>query len=98
MDAVQALTVTALGIAVTFLGLSLTSLLIVALSAIPKVRLGRHVPPRTPAPAVGPAVPADVVSVIATVVEIERRLYHAAPRRPAVGAAARDSARREGEP
>lgn len=76
MNAVEALTVTMLGLAATFLGLSLTSLLIVALSALSTGRAPR--PAKPVAPPVAAAVSPDIVGVIATVLEAERRLYHTA--------------------
>lgn len=87
----EALTITILGLGVTFLGLTLTSLVIVAFSLVPKL-LSAPVPrPRVASRPQGEPVPSDVLCVIATVLEVERRLYHtgsgASLRRAAAGAA-----------
>lgn len=86
MELSEALTVTALGMGVVFLGLILTSLLIVAFSAVPRLlgprgqEPGEAVSAEAPARPPGEPVPPEVVTVIATVLEVERRLYHAGQR------------------
>jgi Na+-transporting methylmalonyl-CoA/oxaloacetate decarboxylase gamma subunit len=88
MNLLDALTVTALGMTVVFSGLLLTSGVIVAFARVP-VLLERL---RRP-PVEGSSVPAEsdqnvapeVVSVIAAVLEIERRLYHAEEGRLTIG-------------
>ena len=73
------LLITALGMGVVFVGLILTSLLIVSFSVVPQL-LKRRAPAATPEapPAATPGVapPADVriVAVITAALEIERRL------------------------
>ncbi len=86
MDLSEALTITALGMGVVFVGLILTSLLIVAFSVVPRLLERRSAeatampaPDRQPAPT-GEPVPPEVLTVIATVLEVERRLYHAGQR------------------
>lgn len=80
MDLAEALTITVLGMGVTFLGLTLTSLLIVAFSLVPKLFAPRPEQPVTkPVPA-GEPIPAEVLTVIATVLEVERRIYHTGQR------------------
>jgi Na+-transporting methylmalonyl-CoA/oxaloacetate decarboxylase gamma subunit len=76
----EALTVTVLGMSVVFVGLILTSLVIVAFSAVPRL-LTRRVEPLPGPEAVvadepGDRVPPEVLTVIATVLEVERRLAH----------------------
>jgi Na+-transporting methylmalonyl-CoA/oxaloacetate decarboxylase gamma subunit len=78
MELTDALTVAGLGITVVFSGLLLTSMLIVGFNVLPKLGRGDRSPtaaedltPRRRAAA--PDDPA-VVAVIATVVEVERRL------------------------
>ncbi len=80
MDLSDALTITGLGMAVVFSGLLLTAGLIVALGRIDQIF---NPPPTTdeaprpatsPEAAVGPPVNPEILSVITTVLEIERRL------------------------
>lgn len=80
MDLFEALTVTVLGIGVTFLGLTLTSLLIVGFSVVPRLLTParEQAAPKQAQP--GAPVPPEVVTVIATVLEVERRLYHTSQR------------------
>ena len=87
MELQEALTVTALGMGVVFTGLVLTSLLIVAFSVVPRAfGLRAHgLPPHRaeaapPEVVAGDPVPPDVVTVIATVLEVERRLSRLGPR------------------
>lgn len=80
MNLLDALTVTALGMTVVFSGLILTSGVIVAFARVPVLleRLRRPPTGGPPAPAeTGETVAPEVVSIIAAVLEIERRLYHA---------------------
>ena len=83
MELSDALTITVLGLGVVFSGLLLTAALISSFSVIPHLlqRVSRtsstaKAPPTT---LQGPPVSPEVLSVIATVLEIERRLYHADP-------------------
>jgi Na+-transporting methylmalonyl-CoA/oxaloacetate decarboxylase gamma subunit len=101
MSQSEALIVTALGMTVVFVGLLLCVAFIQLFSRIAKrVTWGEGVhgeaalavpPPAAAEPAAVPAepVPADILAIIATVVEVERKLYvsrpdlRQAPRRPA---------------
>ena len=83
MELSDALTITGLGLVVVFSGLLLTAALITSFSIIPhllqrvsRISSGAKVQPTT---LQGPPVPPEVLSVITTVLEIERRLYHADP-------------------
>lgn len=83
MTLADALTVTALGMGVVFIGLILTSLLIVTFNIAPRLlqRSGGDAATRTKAepisaPAISPKPDDDrVVAAIVTVLEAERRLY-----------------------
>mgnify|MGYP001145243814 CR=1 FL=1 len=73
------LLITALGMGVVFVGLILTSLLIVSFSVVPRLLKGRApaaAPEAPPASAPGGVPPADarVIAVITAALEIERRL------------------------
>ena len=93
MSQSEAWIVTALGMAVVFVGLLLCVAFIQLFSRI-STRLtwgeGLHgEATRAPAPAAAPLaepVPADVLAVIATAIEVERKLYLSRPdaRRPAM--------------
>ncbi len=72
----EALTISVLGLGVTFLGLTLTSLVIVAFSLVPKLLSAPVQRRRVASRPRGAPVPGDVLCVIATVLEVERRLYH----------------------
>ena len=81
MELSDALTITFLGLAVVFCGLLLTAALISSFSVIPRL-LNLRSTGAEGAPAIqtlGPPVSGEVLSVIAAVIEIERRLYHADP-------------------
>jgi hypothetical protein len=72
---------------VVFIGLILTSLLIVAFQAVPRLlgRLSGTPSAATAATEPSPASPGEpvapeIVTVIAAVLEVERRLYHAGQR------------------
>jgi Na+-transporting methylmalonyl-CoA/oxaloacetate decarboxylase gamma subunit len=78
----DALSITALGMTVVFAGLFLTALLIVALNQLPDRFSGlrrRGEASGTPQAKAAPESPlgAEIVTVIATVLEIEHRLHHA---------------------
>lgn len=79
----DALTITFLGLAVVFCGLLLTAALISSFSVIPRLvnrRPGASSTGEAPSStAQGPPITGEILSVIATVLEIERRLYHADP-------------------
>ena len=82
MEFRDALSITALGMSVVFAGLFLTALLIGALNRLPDRFIRRRrrsetsgTPQAHPAP--GPPLGAEIVTVIATVLEIEHRLHHA---------------------
>ena len=81
MELSDALTITFLGLAVVFCGLLLTAALIYSFAVIPRllnIRSPRS--KKTPdTPTQGPPVSGEILSVITTVLEIERRLYHADP-------------------
>lgn len=83
MELTDALTITCLGLAVVFSGLLLTAALISSFSLIPRLlNLGGRSSavegtPTEPIP--GPPISGEILSVIAAVLEIERRLYHADP-------------------
>ena len=83
MELSDALTITVLGLAVVFSGLLLTAALISSFSVIPQLlqRVSRtsSATKEPPTTLQGPPVSPEVLSVIATVLEIERRLYHADP-------------------
>lgn len=85
MGLTDALTVTALGMAVVFSGLFLTASLILSFSLVPRILAGRgtetnqaDTTPQTEKPKT-PNVPPHIVAAIATVLEVERRLYHSDP-------------------
>ena len=96
MSQSEAWIVTALGMAVVFIGLLLCVAFIQLFSRIStRVTWGEGVhgeAARAPAPAspaaapVAEAVPADILAVIATAIEVERKLYLSRPdaRRPAM--------------
>lgn len=97
MELSDALTITVLGMAVVFSGLLLTAGLIVVFGRVQPL-LDRPAEPATePAPAAdrsgpGEQIGADIVCVIATVLEIERRLHRlGGHRRPAAGPASEPS-------
>jgi len=77
----DALSIAALGIGVVFGGLSLTALLIVSINRMPRL-VGRLVrrsgaPETQLSPAVlEPPLDPEIVTVIATVLEVEHRLHH----------------------
>lgn len=81
MDLSDALTITALGMAVVFSGLLLTAGLIVTLGRIqrfldaPSTTDEPQGPPVAASPASGPAIDPEVLTVITTVLEVERRLH-----------------------
>ncbi len=85
MELADALTITGLGMAVVFTGLLLTAGLIVSFSVLPwLLDRGATAPdaaePKDPkfiSSTNDNPVPQEVVSVIAAVLEVERRLYHA---------------------
>jgi len=81
MELSDALTITVLGLGVVFCGLLLTAGLIYSFSIIPRLLNLRSTSiEKAPAPPTqGPPVSGEVLSVITTVLEIERRLYHADP-------------------
>lgn len=80
MDLSDALTITALGMAVVFSGLLLTAGLIVALGRIDRIFNPPPTTVETPSPATatdaafGPRIDPEILSVITTVLEVERRL------------------------
>ncbi len=82
MDLRDALSIAALGMSVVFAGLSLTALLIVCINGVPGLanRLSyRPGPPeaqRSTTAFEAPLEP-EIVTVIATVLEVEHRLHHA---------------------
>ncbi len=85
MEIGEALTVTVLGMSVVFVGLILTSLVIVAFSVVPRLLKSRDLTGQVPASAAefaqpGVAVTPEVLTVIATVLEVERRLTYLNPR------------------
>jgi Na+-transporting methylmalonyl-CoA/oxaloacetate decarboxylase gamma subunit len=82
MNLQDALTISALGLSVVFGGLTLTALLIFILGTLPSLaaRLSSPARPRSGPPEEAlPQLPIDpaVVTVIATVLEVERRLHRA---------------------
>ncbi len=81
MELSDALTITFLGLAVVFFGLLLTAALIYSFAVIPRLLNLRSTGIEgTPAPPTqGPPVSGEILSIITTVLEIERRLYHADP-------------------
>lgn len=83
MDITDALTVTALGMAVVFFGLFLTAMLITSFALIPRlIRRSQRTPIETTRTTSSPSTPEvapDVLAVITTVLEIERRLFYADP-------------------
>jgi Na+-transporting methylmalonyl-CoA/oxaloacetate decarboxylase gamma subunit len=89
MSLADALTITVLGMAVVFSGLLLTALLIVAFGRLQRLldgpvgRDARTVETQPPTP-IGPELAPEVLTVITTVLEIERRLDR-------LGAARRES-------
>lgn len=83
MELTDALTITFLGLAVVFSGLLLTAALISSFSLIPRLlslkARSSGVEGTTTESITGPPVSGEVLAVISTVLEIERRLYHADP-------------------
>lgn len=81
MSLADALIVTGLGMGVVFVGLLLTAGLIVVFGLLGRTRSVPRRPAPQPAPAAAAAgptdLPADVVAVITTVLEVERRLFRA---------------------
>jgi Na+-transporting methylmalonyl-CoA/oxaloacetate decarboxylase gamma subunit len=81
MDLSDALTITGLGIAVVFSGLLLTAALIVALGRIDQLFNPPQVKDEAPRSAIsptttlGPAIEPEILTVITTVLEVERRLH-----------------------
>lgn len=81
MDLNDALTITGLGMAVVFSGLLLTAGLIVALGRMQHLFDAPAVTDETPTPpvaanaALGPVIDPEVLTVITTVLEVERRLH-----------------------
>lgn len=80
MDAGDALIISALGMGVVFGGLTLTAVLILAVSRLPEAlarlrrpRVEPHQPPGMPRRAADP----EIVAVIAAALEVERRLHRA---------------------
>ncbi len=81
MDLSDALTITALGMGMVFLGLILTSLLIISFSWLGRLREYRTTtaPAETttePQTTSGERLAPEVIAVITAVLETERRLYH----------------------
>jgi Na+-transporting methylmalonyl-CoA/oxaloacetate decarboxylase gamma subunit len=82
MDLQDALTISALGMTVVFAGLMLTAFLIFVLGRLPELAARLRTPAR---PRSGPprealpqrAIDPAVITVIATVLEVERRLHRA---------------------
>lgn len=77
----DALTITFLGIGVVFGGLLLTNLLIVSFSFFPRMaeKLKRKTPQPVPIQETATEkidIPPDILAVIATVLEVERRLQN----------------------
>ena len=83
MELSDALMITVLGLGVVFSGLLLTALLISSFSIIPRLFSGKARPnsddEETTSRSPGPPISPEILSVITTVLEIERRLYHADP-------------------
>ncbi len=83
MELSDALTITVLGLGVVFSGLLLTALLISSFSFIPRLFSGRSRPSGSDGISAAlpqePPISPEILSVITTVLEIERRLYHADP-------------------
>jgi len=85
MDLSDALTITGLGMAVVFSGLLLTAALIVALGRIDQLTNPPPVKDEAPRSAIsptttlGPAIEPEVLTVITTVLEVERRLHRVGP-------------------
>jgi len=81
VDLTDALTITALGMAVVFSGLLLTAGLIVAFGRLQRLTdgatdAGREKTPATPPPsASGPVLDPEILTVITTVLEVEHRLH-----------------------
>jgi Na+-transporting methylmalonyl-CoA/oxaloacetate decarboxylase gamma subunit len=81
MDLSDALTITGLGMAVVFSGLLLTAGLITALGRLEQIFDAPPVPDEAPKPAIsagaaiGPPIDPEVLTVITTVLEVERRLH-----------------------
>jgi len=81
MDFSDALTITGLGMAVVFSGLLLTAGLIVALGRIDRVFDTPPVRDETPRSAIsadvaaGPLIDPEILTVLTTVLEVERRLH-----------------------
>jgi Na+-transporting methylmalonyl-CoA/oxaloacetate decarboxylase gamma subunit len=94
MELGDALTITGLGMAVVFSGLLLTAALIVVFGRLqswldasrdghPKATGSTEEPSPTPDGPPGPEVEPEILTVIATVLEIERRLHRIGADRPA---------------
>lgn len=81
MSLLEALVITALGMAVVFIGLILTALLITSFGAVARLQERRTSHPLTLAPPSAPtaSTPVDeaTLAVIWTVLEVERRLNRA---------------------
>ncbi len=81
MDLSDALTITGLGMAVVFSGLLLTAGLIVALGRIQRISEPPSVADEAPRPAIstgadlGPPIDPEILTVITTVLEVEKRLH-----------------------
>jgi len=81
MDLSDALTITGLGMAVVFSGLLLTAGLITALARLDRIVDAPPVPDDAPKPAIstgaaiGPPIDPEILTVITTVLEVERRLH-----------------------
>jgi Na+-transporting methylmalonyl-CoA/oxaloacetate decarboxylase gamma subunit len=81
MDLSDALTITGLGMAVVFSGLLLTAGLIVAFGRLQQLLDGASDAAKRPIPAIeppsgpGPVINAEILTVITTVLEVERRLH-----------------------
>ncbi len=107
MQPSDALTLTVLGMGVVFCGLLLTSLVIILLGVVPRLLQRRRQAPQPSSevatatvstqPAKGEAVSPEVLSVIAAVLEVERRLYHSeGPGRFTMGRARPDQGGHQG--
>ncbi len=81
MDLTDALTITGLGMAVVFSGLLLTAGLITALGRLERIFDAPPVPDEAARPeistgaAFGPPIDPEILTVITTVLEVERRLH-----------------------
>jgi Na+-transporting methylmalonyl-CoA/oxaloacetate decarboxylase gamma subunit len=81
MDLLDALTITGLGMAVVFSGLLLTAGLIVALGRIDRILVSPPVTEEAPKSAIltgealGAPIDPEILTVITTVLEVEKRLH-----------------------